>query len=73
MGASIQELGLEQLTREQRIKLAIELWESLGDGRPSGITEAQLTELHQRDAELQANPSRALSWEQIRAAVEEQR
>ncbi|MGL6075163.1 MAG: addiction module protein [Fimbriiglobus sp.] len=49
MGTSMQELGIDRLSREQREELA------------------------RRDADLDANPERALSWEQIRASIEGRR
>lgn len=73
MGASMQELGIDRLTREQRIALALEIWESLGDERPTGLSDAQRAELARRDAELDADPGRAVTWEQIRSAVEGRR
>lgn len=73
MGKSMQELGIDQLTREQRIALAMEIWESLGSDRPQGLTDSQQAELVRRDAELDANPGMALTWEQIRAGVEGRR
>lgn len=70
MSASMVELGIDRLTREQRIALALEIWESLGSERPAGLTDTQRAELARRDAELDANPGLALTWEQIRASVE---
>jgi putative addiction module component (TIGR02574 family) len=43
----------------------------LGSERPAGLTEAQRAELARRDAELDANSGLALTWEQIRARVED--
>ena len=51
--------------------LALEIWESLGDERPSGrLTPEQRETISRRDAELDANPGMALTWEQIRSSVE---
>jgi putative addiction module component (TIGR02574 family) len=67
----MKDFGLDGLSPEKRIALALEIWESLGDDRPScQLTSQQRAELDQRDAELNANPNRGLSWEQIRASVE---
>ena len=44
---------------------------SLGDSRPSAqLSPKQQADLTQRDAELEANPGMALTWEQIRISVE---
>jgi putative addiction module component (TIGR02574 family) len=70
----MKDLGIDQLSPEQQIALALEIWESLGNSRPTGqLTAEQKAELVQRDAELDANPSLALSWEQIRTSVETSR
>ncbi len=74
MGTSMKELGLDRLTPDQRVNLALEIWESLGEERPVGpLSPDQRAELARRDAELEANPELALTWEQIRAAVEGRR
>jgi putative addiction module component (TIGR02574 family) len=71
MGPTMKALGIDRMTPEQRVALAIEIWESLGDDRPSGqLSAEQRSELARRDAEMEANPGIALSWEQIRASVE---
>ncbi len=71
MGPTMKDLGIDQLNPEQRIALALEIWESLGDDRPRGrLTAEQGAELARRDAELDANPGIALTWEQIRASIE---
>jgi putative addiction module component (TIGR02574 family) len=71
MGPTMKDLGIDQLNPEQRIALALELWESLSDTRPpGGLTIEQRAELDRRDAEDDANPRIALTWEQIRASIE---
>jgi putative addiction module component (TIGR02574 family) len=67
----MKDLGIDRLTPDQRISLALEIWESLGDDRPRGqLTAEQRAELARRDAELDANPGIALTWEQIRSSIE---
>ncbi len=74
MGTSMKELGLDRLTPDQRVNLALEIWESLGEEHTVGpLSPDQRAELARRDAELEANPELALTWEQIRAAVEGRR
>ena len=71
MGPSMKDFGIDRLTPEERVNLALEIWESLGDDRPAGrLSPDQRAELARRDAELDANPGIALTWEQIRASVE---
>ncbi len=74
MTPTMRDLGIDKMSPEQRIALALEIWESLGEDRPSGrLTADQRAELVRRYSELEANPGIALSWEQIRASVEEKR
>lgn len=71
MSPSMKSLGIDRLPPEQRIDLALEIWESLGDDRPAGrLDPDQRAELARRDAELDADPGIAVTWEQIRSAVE---
>ena len=71
MGPSMKDLGIDRLSVEQQIALALEIWQNLGDARPRGrLTAEQRAELTRRDAELDANPGIALTWEQIRASIE---
>jgi len=67
----MKSLGIDQFDPEQRIALALEIWESLGESRPLGqLSATQTAELARRDAEIDAHPEIALTWEQIRASVE---
>jgi putative addiction module component (TIGR02574 family) len=67
----MKDLGIDKLSAEQQIALALEIWENLEDSRPSArLTAEQKAELARRNAELDANPSLALNWEEIRASVE---
>lgn len=71
MAAKMKDLGIDQLSPEERVALALEIWESLGEARPRAqLTAEQRAELARRDAELDTNPGIALTWEQIRASVE---
>jgi putative addiction module component (TIGR02574 family) len=71
MGPTMKDLGIDRMSPEQRVALALEIWESLGDDRPSGrLSDDQRAELARRDAELEARPEIALTWELIRASVE---
>jgi putative addiction module component (TIGR02574 family) len=71
MSVSMKDLGIDRLSPEERVSLALEIWESLGDELPTGLlSPSQREELSRRDAELDADPASALSWAEIRASVE---
>ncbi|MBL8822021.1 MAG: addiction module protein [Planctomycetia bacterium] len=68
---NMKELGLDKLTTEQRIHLALEIWESLGDATWKPMLSAeQQAELIQRDAEMENDVSSSCSWQEIRDFVE---
>ena len=49
MSATFAALGLDKLTREERLELAHELWNSVeAEGSPSTLTEAKRSELRRR-------------------------
>jgi len=71
MSPTMKDLGIDQMSPEQRIALALEIWESLGDARPPArLTAEQRGELARRDADLDANPGLALTWDEVRSSVE---
>jgi putative addiction module component (TIGR02574 family) len=66
MNPTLKDLGIDRLSPEQQIALALEIWENLGDAVPHGqLTTEQCAEIARRDAELDAIPEIALTWEQI--------
>ena len=65
------ELGIDRLSPKARADLALEIWNSLGQERPAArLDDERIAELRRRDAELEADPDIALTWERIRARVE---
>ena len=71
MPVSMKDFGIDRLSDDDKIALALEIWESLDESRPVlPLSEAESAELDRREAELVADPSRALSWEQIRSRIE---
>ena len=71
MGPTMSDLGIDRSSVEQRVALAQEIWASLGDARPvSRLTDERWEEIARRDAELDADPSVGLTWEQVRRDVE---
>lgn len=71
MALTMKDLGIDRLSTDQRIALALKIWESLGDARaPARWSAGQRAELARRDAELDANPGIAPTRGQIRASME---
>ena len=69
---AIQPFDFWQLTPAERIDLAQQLWESI---EPTDIdpTEAQVSELRSRRAELENDQAPSQPWPQVLAKILEQR
>jgi putative addiction module component (TIGR02574 family) len=66
----LHELGLDSLSAEDRLALAQALWDSVYeelDSQP--IAPAVRAELERRIALADADPSRGVPWEEVRAAA----
>jgi putative addiction module component (TIGR02574 family) len=71
MNTMISDLGIDRLGSSERAQLALDIWESLGLDRPLPLlNNEQRIELDRRDAEMEANPSLAMTWDEIRDHVE---
>lgn len=70
MTPTMKNLGIDRLSPDERIALALEIWESLEDQPIPAMTPVLRGELANRDAEMENHPEIALTWEQIRASVE---
>ena len=70
MSPIMKSLGIDQLSVEQRIELAEEIWESVSVEREvPALTVAQRTELARRIAEHVDHPDDVIRWEQIEAGA----
>jgi putative addiction module component (TIGR02574 family) len=68
MSPTVQSLGIDRLTREQRIALVQEIWATIAaEPSPLLLTESQRRELERRVAEDDANPDDVVPWEQVKA------
>ena len=71
MPMTLEQFGIDKLDQSQRIDLALAIWDSLDENSAlSRLTDKQRVELANRNAELDAHPEIALTWEQIRSRVE---
>lgn len=68
MAPSLQALGIDRLSVEDRIALATAIWDSIAaEAHPPLLTEAQRRELAHRRADHAANPNDVVPWEQVKA------
>ena len=68
MPATIASLGLDKLSRDERLALAHELLDRVtAEAGPPQLTEAQLRELLRRADEDDANPDDVIPWEEVKA------
>mgnify|MGYP003386166767 CR=1 FL=1 len=68
---SIKDYGIDKLSAADRLELAQQIWESLDDCPPGVWDEAELeAEEARREAELDAHPERALTYEEFRRALD---
>ena len=69
MVATAKSLGIDQLSREQRINLVQEIWDSIVDESPPPLTQAQAEELSRRIADDDARPDDVIPWEQVKTEI----
>ena len=71
MPMTLEQFGIDKLDQSERIDLALAIWDSLDENaRLPPLTNKQRLELTKRNAELDANPEIAMTWEEIRSQVE---
>ncbi len=68
MAPTIEELGLDQLSAEDRLAIAEAIWDSVvRDVDLAPLPESQSTELERRLADSIARPEAVTPWEEIKA------
>jgi putative addiction module component (TIGR02574 family) len=68
MSPTLQELGIDQLSPEDRLALAEAIWESVArEMEPASLSEEQRTELERRLEDSNARPDAVTPWEVIKA------
>jgi putative addiction module component (TIGR02574 family) len=70
MVPTIEQLGLDRLTAEERLAVAEAIWESVvreADAAP--LSESQRRELERRLADSRARPGAGTPWEEVKAAA----
>lgn len=70
MPATLQSLGIDRCSVEDRLALVQELWDSIAaEAEQTALTEPQRREVDRRLAAHHADPSTAIPWEQVEAEV----
>lgn len=68
MPPTLQELGIERLSRQDRLTLAEAIWESVArEVEEVPLSEAQRRELERRLADSIARPEAVTPWEVVKA------
>jgi putative addiction module component (TIGR02574 family) len=68
MSPTLEQLGIDRLSIEQRIALAQEILDSVVADRPvPQLSEAKQQELKKRLADCNAQPDDVVAWEQVEA------
>ena len=67
MVATLESLGIDPLSIDERIILVQQIWDSIPTdvNRPQ-LTDAQRSEFEHRADDDEVNPSNAVPWEQVR-------
>ena len=71
MSTMLQDLGIDQLSVEDRLRLVHEIWDSIASEKnpPGNLSESQRGQLLARMAEDDKAPEASISWEEIKARV----
>jgi putative addiction module component (TIGR02574 family) len=71
MAVSMETLGLDQLSREDKLTLAGQLWDSVLASQTPGalLSAAQREELRRRVADAEAHPEDYVDWKDALAAT----
>ena len=68
MPPTIKDLGIDQLSVEDRLALVQEIWDSIAaEVEQAPLSEAQRRELERRLADSLARPDAVTPWEEIKA------
>jgi putative addiction module component (TIGR02574 family) len=65
--SSLQALGIERLSVEERIALVADIWDSIAEATP--LTEAQRRELDRRLQEHETDPGDVVTWDVVKASI----
>ena len=69
MTPTMQTLGIDRMSPEDRLRLIGEIWDSLSPTDELEIPESHREELDRRLAAADADPAAGSSWEEVRARL----
>ncbi len=69
MSPTLQELGIDRMSRGDRLRLIEEIWDSLTPIDQLEIPESHQEELDRRLAAADADPAAGRPWEEVRARL----
>ena len=68
MSPTIKSLGIDRLTRDERLALVQEIWDSIAaEPLQPLLSEAQRQELERRVTEDDTTPEDVIPWEQVKS------
>jgi putative addiction module component (TIGR02574 family) len=70
MSSTMQDLGIDRMSAEDRLRLIEEIWDSLSPADQGEIPESHREELDRRLAAANAEPSAGAPWEEVRARLQ---
>jgi putative addiction module component (TIGR02574 family) len=69
MSPILKTLGIDRLSREERLALVHDIWDTIVADEQPLLTEEQRQELERRIAEDDAAPDDVIPWEQAKAEI----
>jgi putative addiction module component (TIGR02574 family) len=69
MSATIQDLGIDRMSTNDRLRLIQEIWDSLSTADQFEMPQSHREEIDRRLAEADANPGAGSPWEEVRARL----
>ena len=69
MSQTLQDLGIDRMSAEERLRLIGDIWESLSPPQQFEIPESHREELDRRLAAADADPAASSSWEEVRTRL----
>jgi putative addiction module component (TIGR02574 family) len=68
MTPTLESLGIDRMSISERVALAQAIWDSIApEAEAASLTDEQKQEIDRRLAAHRANPTAAVSWEQVEA------